>query len=193
MEETELVRRTQQGDVESFNRLVEQYQGFVYNLALRMLANREAAEDATQQTFLSAYQGVAHFRGGSFRAWLLRIAANACYDALRRFRRQRATSLEELTLAPEGSFDVPDPGESPEAHVLRQEQGRCLRDGIALLPKEQRIVVILIDVQGRSYEEVAQTLGSSLGTVKSRLSRGRARLRDYLLRQRELFPGLSRL
>lgn len=192
MEEAELIRRSQQGDIESFNGLVERYQGLVYNLALRMLGRREAAEDATQQTFLSAYRGVSHFRAGSFRAWLLRIAANACYDALRRLRRHPTVSLEELTLAPETSFDVADPGESPEAYTLRQEQGRCLRDGIALLPADQRMVVILVDVQGLSYEEVAQALGTSVGTVKSRLSRARSRLRHYLLQQRELFPGLSR-
>lgn len=100
MEEQDLISRSQAGDVEAFNRLVEQYQRLVYNLALRMLGNGEAAEDATQNTFLSAYKGIGKFRGGNLKAWLLRIAANSCHDQLRVARRSRVTSLDALLLEP---------------------------------------------------------------------------------------------
>lgn len=187
MEDRELISQSQAGDLDLFNQLVEKYQGQVYNLALRMLGNAEAAADATQDTFLSAYRAIGSFRGGNFRAWLLRIAANSCRDQLRAARRRPASSLD-LILQSESPPPLADKAESPEDYALRRELGTAINDGLAFLPAEQRVVVILSDIQGLSYEDVAQATGSSLGTVKSRLSRGRERLRDYLLQQRELLP-----
>ena len=192
MDEQDLISRSKSGDVEAFNLLVEQYQRMVYNLALRMLGNAEAAEDASQDTFISAYKAIGKFRGGSFKSWVLRIAANSCHDKLRVARRYRVVSLDTLLLE---SDELPQANnnESPEDYALRRELGRFLNEGLTHLPEDQRLVVILSDVQGLSYEEVAQATGSSLGTVKSRLNRGRTRLRDFLLQREELLPSKFRL
>jgi RNA polymerase sigma-70 factor (ECF subfamily) len=188
--DSRLVSLSQEGDLAAFNALVETYQGQVYNLCWRMLGVRQAAEDATQEAFLSAYLGIRRFRGPSFRAWLLRIAANAATDELRRRRRRPQVSLEAPISSTETALDLPDPSAGPEESALRLEQTRHIQAALLTLPPEQRLTVILSDVQELSYEEVGQAMGSSLGTVKSRLSRGRARLRRYLLEQGELsLPG----
>jgi RNA polymerase sigma-70 factor (ECF subfamily) len=187
-EDNRLVTLSQEGDLAAFNALVETYQGQAYNLCWRMLGVRQAAEDATQEAFLSAYLNIRRFRGPSFRAWLLRIAANAATDELRRRRRRPQVSLEAPLSGSETALDLPDPSAGPEECALRLEQARRIQTALLTLPLDQRLTVILSDVQGLSYEEVAQAMGSSLGTVKSRLSRGRARLRRYLLEQGELSP-----
>ena len=188
MEEQELISSSRAGDIEAFNLLVEQYQRLVYNLALRMLGNSETAEDATQDAFLSAYRAIGKFRGGSFKSWILRIAANSCRDKMRVARRARVTSLDTL-LEKSGDLLLDNNAESPEDYVLRRELGQFLNEGLTHLPEDQRLAVVLCDIQGLSYEEVSQATGSSLGTVKSRLNRGRARLRDFLLQRRELLPA----
>jgi len=174
VDEQELIQRSKQGDLDSFNRLVESYQGLVYNLALRMLGNSETAEDAAQDAFFSAWRRIGSFRGGNFRAWLLRITANVCRDQLRKLKHHHSTSLEALLIEPEG---LPS-SESPEDYALRREVGEQIQKGLSGLPSEQRLAVVLSDIQGLSYEEIAQVMGCSLGTVRSRLSRGRAQLRD---------------
>jgi RNA polymerase sigma factor (sigma-70 family) len=192
MDENALVTASQQGQVDAFNQLVERYQGLVYNVAYRMLNDTEAAADVTQDAFVSAYRNLASFRGGSFRAWLLRIATNACYDLLRS-RHRRNDSLDRLT---ESGDDLGLAGDSrlwPENFAVSAEMLDAISQGLATLPADQRAAVILSDVQGFNYEEIADVMGCSLGTVKSRLSRGRARLRDYLLGKRELLPPRFRL
>ncbi len=184
MDDSELVRRSKEGDLDSFNMLVESYQRVVYNLALRMLGDRQGAEDASQDAFLSAWRNVGRFRGGNFRAWLLRITANTCYDQLRKLKRHPTSSLEALPLELEGLPST----ESPEDYVLRREMGEQIQKGLASLPSEQRLAVVLSDIQGLSYEEMARVMGCSLGTVRSRLSRGRARLRDYLVQRGTFSP-----
>ncbi len=191
MDEQELISRSKNGDVDAFNWLVEQYQRLVYNLALRMLGNAEAAEDASQDTFLSAYRAIDKFRGGSFKSWVLRIAANSCHDKQRVIRRYRVVSLD--TLLETDDLPQSNNAESPEDYALRRELGRFLNDGLSHLPEDQRLAVILSDVEGLSYDEVAQVAGCSLGTVKSRLNRGRTRLRDFLLQHEELLPSKFRL
>jgi len=190
MDEATLIAAARQGDTQAFDQLVRLYQGIIYNLAYRILGDEEAASDATQDTFLSAYRAIGKFRGGSFKGWLLRIITNTCYDQLRRKKRQPTTSLEAVYLesAPPWAED-----EEPEEHALRQELGRIIQRGLSTLPPEQRIALILSDIQGLSYQEIAEATGTSLGTVKSRLSRGRASLRDYLLAQGELLPPQYRL
>lgn len=184
MEDGDLILRSKEGDVDAFNLLVEKYQRQVYNLALRMLGEASAAEDATQDAFLSAFRGIGRFRGGSFRAWLLRITANACRDQMRFWRRRPTTSLDALVVEPE----VDRGAQSPEDYALRRELGNEIARALAVLRADQRLAVILYDIQGLSYEEVAQVMNCSLGTVKSRLSRGRARLRYYLGQHWELLP-----
>ena len=194
MDEKALVDAARQGDVDSFNRLVLSYQSMVYNLAYRILGDRHAAADATQDAFLSAFKGIGKFRGGSFKAWLLRIVTNACYDQLRRKQRRPTASLDALLVVePVPIRSLTDPGESPEEHALRQELSRAIQVGIGTLPPEQRVTLVLSDVQGLSYQEIAEVTGASLGTVKSRLSRARGKMRDFLLEQRELLPSRYRL
>ena len=187
MDDRDLVNRSKKGDLDSFNNLVEEYQAIVYNLALRMLGGAQAAEDACQDTFLSAWRSIGSFRGGNFRAWLLCIAANICRDQLRKSRRNPTCSLETLLVEVSGRSS----SESPEAYVLRRELGRQIQEGLAVLPADQRLAVVLCDVQGLSYDEIAQVMKCSLGTVRSRLSRGRARLRDYLVGKGTFPPSVS--
>jgi len=192
-EESRLVARSRQGDLQAFNSLVEMYQGITYNLCLRLLGSPEAAEDATQEAFLSAFRHIADFRGGSFRSWLLRIAANAATDELRRRRRRPQIPLES---APDGegpAYQVADSSPGPEAVALRREVIRQVEAGLLTLPGDQRLAVVLSDVQGLSYDEVAQVTGATLGTVKSRISRGRERLRRYLSERGTFGSGAASL
>jgi RNA polymerase sigma-70 factor (ECF subfamily) len=193
MDEQALIASARKGDARAFNQLVLLYQTRVYNLAYRILGDRDAAADATQDAFISAFKAMGRFRGGSFKAWLLRIVTNACYDQLRSKQRRPADSLEDLPVDQDHIRYLRDPSEQPDEYVERRELNDMIQRGIQTLPAEQRIVVVLSDVQGMSYQEIAQITDLSLGTVKSRLSRGRAKLRDYLLRQRELLPSRYRL
>jgi RNA polymerase sigma-70 factor (ECF subfamily) len=191
--EEQLISVAQHGDVEAFNELVRLYERRVYNLCYRMLGDGEAAADVCQEVFIAAYRHLPRFRGTQFRAWLLRIAANACYDVLRSRKRRSAISLDAARDPDDQrpGFDLPDPGESPDAVVMRRELGAFLMQSLAQLPEEQRIVVVLSDIEGLAYEEIAQATGMQLGTVKSRLSRARARLRD-ILRTADLLPARYR-
>jgi RNA polymerase sigma-70 factor (ECF subfamily) len=191
-DESHLIDRSQKGDLAAFNVLVEYHQRQVYNLCLRLLSSAEAAEDATQEAFIAAYRRIDSFRGGNFRAWLLRIAANASYDELRRQRRRPATSLEAAMTA-EGAVQARSPAAGPEDEALRLELNVHLQGGLSALPADQRLAVVLRDVQGLSYEEVAEVMRCSVGTVKSRIARGRARMREYLVARRELLPRPFRL
>jgi RNA polymerase sigma factor (sigma-70 family) len=192
-EEQRLVEASQQGDVESFNQLVRLYEGRVYNLCYRMLGDADAAADVTQDSFISAYRNLHRFRGGLFRSWLFRIATNACYDALRARKRRPTVSLNAPSDLDDDApaFDLADTGESPDDRALRRELAAAIQQGIQQLPEEQRVVVILSDIQGLAYEEIAEVTSTNLGTVKSRLSRARARLRD-ILRAGELLPSQFR-
>ncbi len=192
-EEQRLISAAQSGDLEAFNQIVRLYETRVYNLCYRMLGDADAAADATQDTFIAAFRNARHFRGGVFKSWLLRIATNACYDALRARKRRPSVSLESADDAEDGNrIDVADQAESPDEFVLRQELSAVIQAGLAELPEDQRIVLILSDIQGLTYDEIAQIVGINLGTVKSRLSRARAKLRD-ILRAGELLPQKFRL
>jgi len=193
MDEQALIGSACKGDARAFNQLVLLYQSMVYNLAYRILSDADAAADATQDAFLSAFKAIHKFRGGSFKAWLLRIVTNACYDYLRDKRRRPADSLDDLPVEEDHVRFLGGGAESPEEFIERRQLNRAIQQGLLSLPVEQRVVLILSDLQGLSYQEIADATGLSLGTVKSRLSRGRARLRDYLLEQRELLPTRYRL
>jgi RNA polymerase sigma-70 factor (ECF subfamily) len=188
-EERRLVDAARRGEVESFNALVRMYEGRVYNLCYRMLGDPDSAADAAQDAFFSAFRNLRSFRGGSFRSWMLRIATNTCYDALRVRKRRPTTSLDaESGGEDDGSpLQIADNAESPDDFALRRELASAIQSGLATLPEEQRIILILSDIQGLAYEEIAEITNTNLGTVKSRLSRGRARLRD-VLKAGELLP-----
>ena len=193
MDETQAIQAAQNGDLAAFNRLVMAYQGMAYNVAYRIVGDADAAADACQEAFLSAYKGIQKFRGGSFKSWVLRIVTNACYDQLRYKGRRPADSLEAVTESSENSPKLINGRERPEDHALRQELGDLIQQGINTLPPDQRTVLVLSDVQGYPYQEIADIAGISLGTVKSRLSRARTKLRDYLVDHQELLPTQYRL
>ena len=192
-EEQQWIAAAQRGEVQSFNALVRAYEGRAYNLCYRMLGDAESAADATQDTFLAAFRHLRSFRGGSFRSWLLRIATNTCYDALRARKRRPTVSLDldsddESAHSP---LQIADTAELPDAFAQRRELAAEIQRGLAALPEDQRAVVILCDIEGLAYDEIAQITGANIGTVKSRLSRGRARLREQL-RAGELLPARYR-
>jgi RNA polymerase sigma-70 factor (ECF subfamily) len=166
------------------------HQQRIYTMCFRMLGDSDAGADATQDTFISAFRKIHTFRGGSFRAWITRIATNTCYDVLRKRKRHPTISLDTPIAGREEestSLDPPDPGESLDDFAMRRELSETIQHMLACIPEDQRIVVILSDIQGMSYQEISDITGAPLGTVKSRLSRGRGRLRD-LLQERELLP-----
>lgn len=192
MTEEELIQQSKNGDLDSFNQLVDMYQRQVYNLTLRMLGNYQDAEDTAQEAFILAWRSVRKFRGGSFRAWLLRIASNACTDFLRsnRKRFKKTESLDELF---PDRLPIASSSDPPESYSMREELQRVIAECLLSLPEEQRLVVTLADLQGLTYEEVAQVTNSSIGTVKSRLNRGRAGMRNLLSERKELLPPEFRL
>lgn len=200
-DEVQLIARSQQGDVSAFNLLVVQYQQIVYNVVLRMLGDRDIAADVTQDTFISALRAIQSFRAGSsFRAWLLRIASNQACDQWRRTHRHVQESLDSLTDEDEphtasvlNTLIATGDQVNPEESLLTQELQELISRGLQTLPLDQRVAVILCDVQGLSYEEIALTTHTTLGTVRSRIARGRIRLRDYLYQHRELLPRSYRL
>jgi RNA polymerase sigma-70 factor (ECF subfamily) len=192
IDEADLVARSRGGDLEAFNALVGHHQAGLYNLCLRMLASGQAAEDAAQEAFISAYRRLDSFRGGSFRAWLYRIGINACYDEMRRRRARPAVSLDAGREVDEQGLDVADPGVTLDEHVERLELAGALQEALNSLPPDQRLAVILCDVQGMDYAEIARVSGVALGTVKSRIARGRAGLRAFLRQRGELLPSRLR-
>lgn len=192
MDELSLIAAAQNGQVTAFNQLVREHQTLAYNVAYRILGDGEAASDACQEAFLSAYKNIRRLRGASFKSWLMRIVTNACYDQLRRRQRRPAGSLDDLMDDPERGDLLSDPAPTPESQMMSRELESAIMDGLQTLPEDQRVTVVLADVQGFDYQEVADITHTSLGTVKSRLSRGRARLRDYLLGCGELLPDKYR-
>jgi len=194
MDEPALIHAARRGNLDAFNELVLTYQHRLYNLAYRILGDPAAASDATQEALIAAYQKIATFQGGSFRSWLLRIVANRCYDELRRQKRRPITSWEDFgEVDEEANPALINGSESPEQSVERAELARFLQAAIATLPPDQRVALVLSDVEGLSYADIADTLGVPVGTVKSRLARARARLRDLLRAQGELLPRAYRL
>ena len=196
MDEPALIHSAQHGDLDSFNRLVLAYQDALYNTALRILGDEDLAADAVQEAFLSAFRGLSSYRGGSFRAWLLRTVTNACYDELRRKKRRPTTPLEPVGEDDE-EFESPrwlaDPNASPEEQIDQAELEHAIQHCLEGLPEEFRTVVVLADIQGLDYTEVSVAVSTPLGTVKSRLARARMRLRDCLQSFRELLPAAFRL
>jgi RNA polymerase sigma-70 factor (ECF subfamily) len=197
MDEAALIQDAQKGDLDAFNRLVLAYQEMAYNLACRMLDDSAAAEDATQTSFLNAYRSLASYRGGSFRAWVMRMVTNTCYDELRRRQRHPTTSLEPMDSEEEEEVESPswlaDSGPSPEQELERVELDSAVQHCLNGLPEEFRVVAVMVDIEGLDYLEVASATGKPLGTIKSRLARARMKLRECLQQFWELLPGQFRL
>ena len=197
MDETALIRSAQSGDLDAFNRLVLAYQDLAFNLACRMLTDDDAAADATQIAFLSAFRNLANYRGGSFRAWVMRMVTNTCYDELRRRQRHPTTSLEPLDSDEDEEVESPvwltDHSLSPEQELERAELDSSVQHCLNGLAPEFRAVVVLIDIEGLDYQEVSIATGKPLGTIKSRLARARMKLRECLKQYWELLPSQFRL
>jgi RNA polymerase sigma-70 factor (ECF subfamily) len=187
-----LAAAAQQGSLDAFNALVARYERPAYGLAVRLLHDVGLAEDITQESFLAAWSSLPSYRGGLFKTWLLRIVANRCYDELRRRQRRPTDSLDDLLVEPAAGWTSQTVSEAPDDFALRRELSRHLEQGLAQLPHDQRLTLVLADLQGHSYEEIAGITGVNLGTVKSRLSRARGRLRDELRRHGELFERYLR-
>ncbi len=188
-DEEKLVKAAQRGNLDAFNELILYYQNQVYNLAYHIMKDPAAANDAAQEAFISAYRALDSFRGGSFRAWLLRIVTNACYDELRRYKRRPQISFDDFgEMDEEANPHLRDEAELPEETVQRDELRVLLEQTMEQLPEEQQTTLFLVDRLGLSYQEVADTMETELGTVKSRLYRARAKMRDYLMEHSELLP-----
>ena len=191
MDLKDLISKSLEGDLDAFNQVVLEYQSLVYNQAFRVIGEPDAAADATQEAFISAYQKLHTYRGGSFKSWLLRIVSNACYDEYRRRKRQPVVPLtpendqgEDLESAPW----LEDPSENPEEFAQRNELSKAIQTCLNRLDIEFRTVVVLIDIQGMDYAAAAAVVDSPLGTIKSRLARARKGMQDCLREFKELLP-----
>ena len=196
MDEKGLIHEAQRGDLDSFNRLVLAYQDMVYNQAFRVMGESAAAQDATQDAFISAYRKMKSYRGGSFKSWLLRIVTNACYDELRRRKRRPTTPLEPRDQHDEeieSPHWIADPVESPEDFSERVELSEAIQHCLDDLSPDYRTVVVLVDIQGMDYAQAAKVVGKPLGTIKSRLARARDGMRNCLQVFWELLPAAFRL
>ncbi len=184
MDETELIRRCQRDDLNAFDELVRLYEKKVYNLAYRMSGNHEDASDLSQEAFLRVFQSIKDFRGqSSFSTWLYRVVSNVCLDELRQRGRRPTISLDEPVPGDKGEVmqrQFADPAPAPDELAERREVREVVQAGIEELSEEYRLVIVLRDIQGLSYQEIAEALDCSLGTVKSRLNRARLALKEKL-------------
>ena len=196
MNEQALITDAQGGNLDAFNTLILHYQDGVFNTALRILGDEDQAADASQEAFISAFKSIASFRGGSFKAWLMRTVTNACYDELRRQKRRPTTPLEPDTNDGD-EMDSPrwlaDPNMTPAQQAEADEVEHAIQHCLDNLPLEFKTVVVMADIQGMDYTEVAATVRVPLGTIKSRLARARLRLRECLQGFAELLPASYRL
>ncbi len=185
------IKKSLAGDLDSFNQIIMSFQSLVYNQAYRIIGEPDAAADATQEAFISAYKKLHTYRGGSFKSWLLRIVSNACYDEYRRRKRQPV-----VPLFPEGDDGdeldsaswLEDPAEKPEQSLERRELSDAIQYCLDRLEYEFRTIVVLVDVQGIDYASAAEIIDRPLGTVKSRLARARVSLKNCLQGFKELLP-----
>ena len=179
-----IVQRVLEGEPDAFEELVLEYEKKVYNVALRMLNNSEDAADMTQEAFIKAYNSLSGFRGDSkFSVWLTRIVSNLCLDFIRSRNRRPAMSLSvEDEDGEDAQLDIGDSSQSPEELLERQLTRESVRRGLRSLPEDYREILLLREIQGLSYDEIAEALDIEVGTVKSRIFRGRKKLCDYLIK-----------
>lgn len=197
MDDLSLALAAQKGNLDAFNQLVLAYQEMAFNLAYRMLSDPDLAADATQNAFIAAYRNINKYRGGSFKAWLLRIVTNDCYDELRRQKRRPTTSLEPIRDEDDAEVESPywlaDGKPSPQEAYESLDLEKAIQHCIDNLPPNFRIVLVMVELEGLDYKEVAQTISKPLGTIKSRMARARKRMQDCLQRFQELLPEKYRL
>lgn len=195
-DETNLIERCKNGDLEAFGELVSKYEKQVYNIAYRFMGNYDDASDLAQEAFVRAFRAISGFRGdASFKTWMYHIVANVCRDELRRRKRQPVVSLDTPIITDDGEInrEQEDWTLAPERIYENKEFQETIQQLLNELIPEYRQVLVLREIQGFTYEEIASTLECSLGTVKSRINRARKALRDQIVAHRELFEGFSRL
>ena len=183
-QEAAVIQAVLDGDINAYELLVKEYEKNVYNLALRMVGNSEDAADMSQEAFIKAYNSLTSFRGGSkFSVWLYRIVSNVCLDYLRsRGRRQTVSLSTENDDGEDVEIDIADETQSPERLLDRRLTRDAVRRGLAALPPEHRQILLLREIQGLSYDEIADALGIEAGTVKSRIFRARKKLCAFLIK-----------
>lgn len=185
MDDLSLAKKAGQGDAAAFEQLMRAHENKMYAVSLRMCGNREDALDCTQEAMIRIYRAIGNFKGqSSFATWVYRITMNTCLDELRRRKVRSSSSLDALL---DTGWAPTDEEDTPEHHSIAKEQRRMLERAIADLPEDMRAAIVLRDVQGFSYDEIAKMLEVNVGTIKSRISRGREKLREVLVRQPELF------
>ena len=190
--ENEIIRSVLRGNVNDFEKLVTAYEKNVYNIALRMVGDPDDAADMTQETFIKAYRALSGFRGDSkFSSWLYRIASNVCLDFLRNRSRHPQVSLSTVDEDDRATFELPDMRQNPEEQLMKKLGMEAVRRGLEQLPEQQRQILVLRELGGLSYAELAQTLGLEEGTVKSRIFRARKRLCALLLRDGNISGGAA--
>lgn len=190
--ENEIIRSVLRGNVNDFEKLVAAYEKNVYNIALRMVGDPEDAADMTQETFIKAYRALSSFRGDSkFSSWLYRIASNVCLDFLRSRSRHPQVSLSTVDEDDRATFELPDMRQNPEEQLMKKLGMEAVRRGLEQLPEQQRQILVLRELGGLSYAELAQTLGLEEGTVKSRIFRARKRLCALLLCDGNISDGAA--
>ena len=188
-----LLAQAAAGDLDAFNVIVERYERAVYHASWGILRDQMQAEDVTQDTFIRAWNAVDSFQGENARPWLLRIATNRSLDLIRQRTRQATGSLDEQITEQEPRWSTLSPPEVPEREAEKHELSDRLEKAIALLPEDQRVAIVLADVMGYDYSEIAEATDSAIGTIKSRISRGRTRLRSILLKDELAREHLSQL
>lgn len=190
--ETRLIQKAQRGDMDAFNMLVLTYQDMLYRIALRILHDELSADDATQNAMIQAFKNIRSFRGGSFKSWLARVTVNASYDELRRWKRQPSISLEQFNNEGdeiESPLWMRDPATGPQEATETAEMSDAIQRCLQKLVPDYRTVVVLVDIEGLSYEEAARAVRIPVGTVKSRLARARMQLRKALRSLEGLLPN----
>ncbi|HJS19661.1 MAG TPA: sigma-70 family RNA polymerase sigma factor [Anaerolineales bacterium] len=191
-EEQALVKAAKRGDLSAFNALILRYQNLLYGIALRMLNDEDIASDAVQEALISAFSKFDSFRGGSLRSWLARVTVNACYDEMRRKRRQREVPIEQFNMEGDELEDLIwmiDPAARPEERYDSVEMESAIQRSLSLLTPAYREAVVLVDIEGLSYEEASIAARVPVGTVKSRLARALLQMRATLQGYRDLLPA----
>ena len=194
--EKTLIKAAQRGNLEAFNLLILRYQNLLFGIALRLLNDEDAAADAVQEALISAFRRFGTFRGDSLRSWLARVVVNACYDEIRKKRRQHSVPLDQINAEGdevETSYWLVDPQADPEVQYESSELEGAIQKSLNRLPSIYRLVLLLVDVEGLSYEEAASAAGVPVGTVKSRLARARLQMQKSLQMAGELLPASYRI
>lgn len=194
--EKALIQAAQRGDLESFNLLILRYQNLLFGIALRLLGDEDTAADAVQEALISAFRRFHTFRGDSLKSWLARVVVNASYDELRRKRRQNSVPLEQLNAEGdeiESSSWLVDLQADPEVQFESSELESAIQSSLGKLPAVYRLMLVLVDIEGMSYDEAAMAAGIPVGTVKSRLARARVQMQKSLQSSGELLPVSYRM